>query len=151
MSEAARKPRRRWFQFSLGTMFAVTTLVAVWLAWELSYIRKRQEWIRSHPLLVDPHYFQSLPVRVARIPRWRRLLGDEAVPSIAELDIWDDDDRAHIARLFPEAELRNVTTGGAAGTATFVLEIAPLGSMPTSGDQLVPSILMPNPSTAPGK
>ena len=36
------KPRRRWFQFSLTSLFLLTTLVALWLAWELSYVRERR-------------------------------------------------------------------------------------------------------------
>jgi hypothetical protein len=46
-------PRRRWFQFSITSLFVVTTLVAVWLAWELAYIRERQAWVRDNAALVD--------------------------------------------------------------------------------------------------
>ena len=46
-------PRRRWFQFGLRTLFVLTTLVALWLAWELSFIRERQAWLRENPALVD--------------------------------------------------------------------------------------------------
>ena len=43
--------RRRWFQFSLASLFIPTTLVATWLAWELSFIRERQamrRWIAAN-------------------------------------------------------------------------------------------------------
>ena len=65
---AATRPTRRLFQFSITSLLAVTTLVAIWLAWELSYIRERQEWLRGHPLLVDADLFQPFPPRAATIP-----------------------------------------------------------------------------------
>jgi hypothetical protein len=30
---------RRWFQYSLRTLFIIVTVFAVWLGWELSIIR----------------------------------------------------------------------------------------------------------------
>jgi hypothetical protein len=116
---AAARPTRRIFQFSITSMLLVTALVAIWLAWELAFIRERQAWIKDHPLLVDPSLFQGLPAHVATIPWWRRVLGDEAVPSIAALDIWDDDDKAAVTRLFPEAALRDVANSANAANAAF--------------------------------
>jgi len=45
-------PRRRWFQFGLRTLFVLMTVVALWLAWELSFIRERQAWLRENAALV---------------------------------------------------------------------------------------------------
>ena len=42
MAARERRSPRRWFQFRLGALFLLTTLVALWLAWELSYIRERK-------------------------------------------------------------------------------------------------------------
>ncbi|MBI2826476.1 MAG: hypothetical protein HYX69_17510 [Planctomycetia bacterium] len=83
MSDAAPKPRRRRFQFSLGTLLLVMTLFAVWLAWELRFIRERQAfmaWVEktlatevNHAWLFDPL------AKPAQIPTWRRWLGDKPV------------------------------------------------------------------------
>ena len=41
--------RRRWFQFGLGTMLLLVTVFAVWLGWELSYIREHGLTLRAVP------------------------------------------------------------------------------------------------------
>jgi hypothetical protein len=100
---AAARPTRRLLQFSITSMLLVTALVAVCLAWELAFIRERQAWIKENPALLEPGP-SSQPV-VVHVPWWRTLLGDKAVPRITFPDNWSDDDRAHVALLFPEAEL----------------------------------------------
>jgi hypothetical protein len=37
-------PKRRWFAFSLRTLFVVVTLVACWLGYELNWIRQRRDF-----------------------------------------------------------------------------------------------------------
>ena len=130
---AAARPTRRFFQFSITSMLLVTALVAIWLAWELAFIRERQAWIKDHPLLVDPSLLQGLPVHVATIPWWRRVLGDEAMPSIAALDIWDDDDRAAVMHLFPEAALRDLANSANTTNATVTLQILPPSTFTVDG------------------
>jgi len=159
-SDNVPAPRRRWFQYSLRTLFVLMTVVALWLAWELSFIRERQAWLRENPALVDQdaalspvplaqivtppvaadassapmltdinvpaassdlvpasapnsvnatyvYIAQSPPrsPREATIPFWRRMLGDTAVAEINAPDEWTDAERAHVTKLFPEAEL----------------------------------------------
>ena len=41
MPQAPRHTRRRWLQFSLGSMFLAMTGFAAWLGWELRFIRGR--------------------------------------------------------------------------------------------------------------
>ncbi len=99
---------RRWFQFSLTSLFLLTTVVAAWLAWELAFIRGRQAWLRENAAIADPEAGSfltavALPPATPSIPWWRRILGDGAVTTIIEPDEWTDDDRAIVARLFPEA------------------------------------------------
>jgi hypothetical protein len=86
MSEAVPPTRRRWYQFGIGTMLLL-----------------------GHALLVEPSQFQSLPPRVATIPWWRCLFGVEVAPWIAAPEIWSNDERAEVMRIFPETELRDVT------------------------------------------
>jgi hypothetical protein len=45
------KPRRRWFSFSLRTLFVLVTLLSVWLGYELKIVRERRAlvtWIEQH-------------------------------------------------------------------------------------------------------
>jgi hypothetical protein len=39
--------RRRWFQFSLRTMFMAVTVFALWLGWELRIVRQRLAMLRE--------------------------------------------------------------------------------------------------------
>ena len=80
--------RRRWFQFGLGTMLLLVTVFAVWLGWELSYIRERRAYAQGCADRGRPCVFVSeasaqgldkLGVALPTIPIWRRWLGDEAV------------------------------------------------------------------------
>jgi hypothetical protein len=64
--------RRRWFQFRLRTLFVLTTLVALWLAWELSFIRERQAWLRENPALVPDNPLDPALVAVNDPRRGRR-------------------------------------------------------------------------------
>jgi hypothetical protein len=45
MPQSPSKPRRRWFQFGLIWLFVFTTLVALWLGWELKFIRERRAFL----------------------------------------------------------------------------------------------------------
>jgi hypothetical protein len=141
--------RRRWFQFSLTSLFVLTTLIAIWLAWELAFIREREAWLRENPGLADPDRAVALiritggttngtatlpvtnspasPPREAFIPRWRKWLGDAPVATIVDAD-FTDDDRAHLTRLFPEAELvKQPPVNGT--TFTFTATFAPSDSI----------------------
>ena len=95
----------------------MVTIFAVWLGWELNFIRQRKamrKWIEANgwvstaseaspDLPVDKQLFDPSP-RSVHIPVWRRLLGDEA---IAYVGIGKESPSAanwHSAkRLFPEA------------------------------------------------
>jgi hypothetical protein len=44
MSQTA-KHTRRWYQFGLGTMFSMVTLLALWLGWNAHQVRQRNELI----------------------------------------------------------------------------------------------------------
>ena len=40
-------PKRRWFRFSLRTMFVVVTIFGVWLGWQLKIVRERKAILRE--------------------------------------------------------------------------------------------------------
>lgn len=44
-------PRRRWFAYSLRTLFVVVTVFGCWLGYELNWIRERHELLAKHESL----------------------------------------------------------------------------------------------------
>ncbi len=102
-------PRHRGFRFSLRTLFVVVTLVAVWLEWELRFIRERRTTRQALDAVCAPTLFQH-PRQ--SIPFWRRWLGDEAVDSLCILH-GDEETAKKVRRLFPEipeAEMEGYVT-----------------------------------------
>jgi hypothetical protein len=135
---AAGRPTHRFFQFSITSMLLVTTLVAIWLAWELAFIRERQAWIRDNAALLESD--PSAQRVVAHIPWWRMLLGDEAVATLEESDEWSEDERDYVVRLFPEATLQKTiiyslpvtgTLSTIDGSDPFAISLQKLQSAPT--------------------
>ena len=41
------KPRRRWFQFSLGSLFVLLTVLCVWLGVTVERARKQRESVEA--------------------------------------------------------------------------------------------------------
>jgi hypothetical protein len=118
-------PRRRWFRFSLRTLFLVVTALACWLGYQLHWIRERHKFLdeveheQPQRLLTvlmasafdeDPRLVPFAP----KAPLSLRIFGESAVAQFHIQDIvthdgrsypWDDPKRlAKAARLFPEAE-----------------------------------------------
>lgn len=113
-----------WSTFSLRTLFILMTVLCVWLGWELSIVRQRQNELRaikeSRRLQVTTakawealHYpssaLQPLP---ATIPLVRRWMGDEAIQEFwyttYGMTPFTAEERARVAKIFPEAEFREV-------------------------------------------
>ena len=99
------KPKRRWFQFSLRSFFAVIALFAAWLGWELYWFKTRRDWLEAKNYVAA---FPATEVRIVAHPHlliW--LFRQEAMSQIllrnaseAEVD--------KVRTLFPEA---NVVSG----------------------------------------
>jgi hypothetical protein len=114
MPESSPKPRRRWFQFSLGTLFVLVTVFAIWLGWELKFIRERnsvRESLRAGSVeIVQSRHWglirSDVQLRVGRpaaIPWWRGMLGDEAISIITFPPSADESDLEAASEAFPEA------------------------------------------------
>ena len=112
------KPRR-WFSFSLRTMFVVVTLLCCYLAWQMSIVRQRQSLLaelRTQPgaqvttaaawlQLLSPGPSQP---KMATIPRVRIWLGDEAIQSIGLARGYHRLNQSHLdelKRTFPESNV----------------------------------------------
>lgn len=114
------KPQRRWFSFSLRTMFILVTAICCWLAWESSVVRGRQALLRelrgrpAIQITTAEVRAQQLPPGAtlppaASIPLVRKWLGDRAIQEISYGSGYHNLSRAdldRIARTFPEAQLR---------------------------------------------
>ena len=130
MSQAT-PTRRRWYQFSIGTMLLLVTVFAVWLGWELSYIRERKAAMATVeraggtalPLAVLQQraaesgrvtihlsershfsYVAHESLHLPSVPFWRRWLGDEPICLVAVRSSTAQDD-APLKSLFPEAQV----------------------------------------------
>src|SRR6185369_1706202 len=53
-------PRRRWFQYSLRTMFVVATMLCGALAYHLNWIGQRQEYRTKHLAECQPYVQEQL-------------------------------------------------------------------------------------------
>ncbi len=101
---------RRWFQFSLGTMFIAITSVAILLFWlERTWVFVHERKVALEQLHADNRatilpeaLSQHKPGRVSRL---RECLGDEAVAQIWLPETSTVDDLARTRRQFPEAEV----------------------------------------------
>ncbi len=109
-------PRRRWFQFGIGTMLLLVTVFAVWLGWEMAFIRERQEWVRlakDRRMIVKTVAESTKPIpSAAQIPIWRRLLGDQPIVAIRLPSDSSDEDLQQVRALFPETDAAIVKGGG---------------------------------------
>jgi hypothetical protein len=123
MADAPKTGRR--LQFGLSTMFVLVTVFAVWLGWELSYVRERDQLVKSPeflslfesrpPASVDTsfrgfaqgpaaHEAQGPPPRKT-IPYIWRLVGDKPIQHMDIFlpgDTYTDRDARRIRALFPE-------------------------------------------------
>jgi hypothetical protein len=92
-----KRPKRRWFRFSLRTLFLLVTIVGVGVSWvvhQLNWIRERHEFLNRHP------QFYGEPDR--KCPWPLKLFGERTyevltVPSSAE---------QAAKRLFPESQIK---------------------------------------------
>jgi hypothetical protein len=111
-------PTRRWYQFGLGTLFLAMTVFALWLGWELKFVRERQAcearvWQSEDaakdalpwPLPVSRSGFWLTPdqMRKRSIPFWRRWLGDEPFAWVSVPATFADSEFRDVQTLFPEA------------------------------------------------
>lgn len=111
--------RRRWFRFSLRTLFILITVLCCWLGWQASIVHQRKQTLHemqqngAFQFMLADAYAQVYPpnapnLRLARIPVVRVWLGDEPVQIIyytAHLQGYSEAELDRLTRTFPEAEL----------------------------------------------
>jgi len=119
-------PKRRWFRFSLRTLFVLLTAFGIWLGWQVHIVSTRKQFISnitdsggklafSDSVVASPTYKP-----VPQISWLRRIFGDRAVVVISFVGSSgqngvDESELAAIKATFPEAEV--YSTGGMVGNA----------------------------------
>ena len=99
-------PRR--FRFGLRTLFAVVTVVSMWVAYHVNWIRQRHEAAAGDDVRVlyddstNPFRDDKTPPNTTRAPWSLRLLGERGVLIIG-VSSRRDVERIH--QLFPEAKV----------------------------------------------
>src|SRR5690349_19031409 len=95
-----QKPKRRWYQFSLRTLFVLVGLVSILMAW----VGYSLNWIRQRRALIETGIVQPATWRIepATAPAGLWLFGESGVSHL-----WvrrtPDQSVEDISRLFPEA------------------------------------------------
>jgi hypothetical protein len=104
-------PKRRWFRFSLRTLFVVVTVFGCWLGYELNWIRQRHEAIYWLEASSDSWYAPSQTgAKVQADPPWSlRLFGERAIVGIGmdrqQFTGLVPYSPTELKRLFPEARV----------------------------------------------
>ena len=111
MTEA--KPKRRWSQFSLRTLFIVVTLFAlmgIWIRGQLKWIQDREAALKS----ADPNYWMSVVnVQPTPAPLTLRVFGARGIEGIHIIDMEKQPLlRKKLEELFPEAKIEKSVIPG---------------------------------------
>ncbi len=100
-------PNRRWFRFSLRTMFVVVTVLCVWLGYHLNWIRERHNakvgfgHLRIDAIYPDgTRYTGPIPCHAPWPLNW---LGEEGHSLVMVPDNYAKEEIDRIKVLFPEA------------------------------------------------
>ena len=111
-------PKRRWFSYSLRTMFAVVTVLCVWLGYELKWIRQRRAIVAAFPKWSALEGVPNIVMRQPDAPGLLWLFGERGYATVSlmvvvddSLDVLDDSSLPEAAKtelkyataLFPES------------------------------------------------
>jgi hypothetical protein len=110
--------KRRWFRWSLRTLFVVVTVVGCWLGYALHWKSQRQAFLAQPDVFAEfndtppstlNRWYNRLPV-FAPAGMW--VLGERGAVSVwLPPKIWSPEREAEAGRLFPEAWVMRVDKG----------------------------------------
>ena len=119
--------KRRWFSYSLRTMFVVLTVFCVWLGYQVNWIRQRTNFIAEQTAHYvqrggDPSHWTNSARGTATAPGLLWLLGETGFEAL-QFDVAVEDfkpgrpfdsypeikrEKLRVKRLFPEVKLLDV-------------------------------------------
>ena len=108
--------KRRWFQFSLRTMFALMTLVAVFVAYHVRWIRQRHDFLATDGVYDWSDKYSNANTARPRAPGMLWLFGETGVTKLVVYERGKAD-FSRSAALFPEA--RRISTRYISGPGIF--------------------------------
>ncbi len=98
---------RRWFSFSLRTMFILLTAVCVWVGYQVNWVRQRREFMGKLPTN-NIAYQEDLSHQV-QAPGMLWLFGEAGKHRFRSVNTPDSDpETKQIRILFPEAEILQI-------------------------------------------
>jgi len=107
-------PKRRWFRFSLRTLFVVVTVFACWLGYEMNWIRQRRQVIGDPQVQNTSFYLSKAMYRnppqihtrqIYSVAPWPlNWLGEPGYWGVVLEKRTSYGEVARVRRLFPEAE-----------------------------------------------
>jgi hypothetical protein len=95
-------PKRRWFRFSLRTLFVVVTVGCIWLGWQVKVVRDRRAALEYFSEQERDVWLFPGPSKRS-IPAWRRWLGDTSIATITTGGMQRPQDLELARTCFPEA------------------------------------------------
>ena len=98
-------PRRRWFRYSLRTLFVVVTVFCVWLGVQVKWIHDRHAFLRRYPYFLDLPAYNTQYIEITpreAVPWSLRILGEQEVDMLLGGELSEAEQR-RIRQLFPEA------------------------------------------------
>ncbi len=70
-------PKRRWFRYSLRTLFVVVTVFGCWLGYELNWIRQRHELLAEQSAIIQQLKLPPMPYFIVEPHGMLWLFGEE--------------------------------------------------------------------------
>jgi hypothetical protein len=104
--------KRRWFRFSLRTLFVLVTVLCIWLGHSLTWIRQRHTVFHRHHPALRSMSRNGIRTDHANAPWSIRLLGEPGAVAILLKRGTSAAERERIQQLFPEAEIYNLNFPG---------------------------------------
>ncbi len=106
------KNRRRWFSFSLRTLFVAITLFACLLGYEMNWIRQRRQVIASPNVQNGTHYLLQISLPTGLKTTKQYSIAPWPLCWMGETGYWaiglpkgtSEDEVVRVRGLFPEAE-----------------------------------------------
>lgn len=106
-------PDRRWFAFSLRTIFVGVACLAGYLAWQANIVHGRKtilaEMMHRGATVEKWANLKLVPGETAvDVPMIRRWMGDEAILGFLMNEVVSESERAAIRKVFPEAGVAGI-------------------------------------------